>query len=129
MTHLNNTIELSARILLAAIFILAGFSKITGYEATAAYMASQGVPGQLLPLVILLEVGGGIAIVLGLLTRLVALALAGFSVMSALLFHFDLGDQTQFILFFKNLAMAGGFLLLVTHGAGAWSLDARRNSQ
>lgn len=126
MTQLHNAADVTGRILLAAIFILAGFGKITGYEGTAAYMASQGVPTQLLPLVILLEIGGGLAIVLGLFTRLMALALAGFSIASALLFHFNLADQMQFILFFKNLAMAGGFLLLAVHGAGAWSLDARR---
>ncbi|MGB1580263.1 MAG: DoxX family protein [Nevskiales bacterium] len=126
MIQLHNAADVTGRILLAAIFILAGFGKITGYEGTAAYMASQGVSTQLLPLVILLEIGGGLAIVLGLFTRLMALALAGFSIASALLFHFNLADQMQFILFFKNLAMAGGFLLLAVHGAGAWSLDARR---
>ncbi|MGH8562398.1 MAG: DoxX family protein, partial [Nevskiales bacterium] len=68
---------LVGRILLAAIFIFAGYGKLGAYDATQAYMASQGVPGMLLPLVILLELGGGIAIVLGLITRLTAVALAG----------------------------------------------------
>ncbi len=128
MSNLNNLAELLGRILLATIFVLAGLNKISGYEGTAAYMASQGVPGGLLPLVIALEVGGGIAIVVGLFTRLTALALAGFSIASALLFHFNLADQTQFIMFFKNLAMAGGFLVLLANGPGAWSLDARRQT-
>jgi len=85
-----------------------------------------GVPGALLPLVIATELGGGLLIVLGLWTRLAALALAGFSLLAALLFHSNLGDQMQMILFLKNFAIAGGFLFLFAHGAGAWSLDARR---
>lgn len=126
MNQLNTAADLGGRVLLALIFIIAGFDKIGGYEGTQAYMASQGVPGALLPLVILLELGGGIALVLGLFTRWVALALAGFSIASAVLFHFDPNDQMQMIQFMKNLAIAGGFLVLARHGAGAWSLDARR---
>jgi putative oxidoreductase len=85
-----------------------------------------GVPAGLLPLVIALEVGGAVAIILGWRTRIVAFLLAGFSIVSALIFHRALGDQMQFILFMKNLAMAGGFLFLVARGAGEWSLDGRR---
>ncbi len=125
MNNLEKSADLAGRILIAAIFLLAGLNKISGYEGTAAYMASQGVPAALLPLVIALEVGGAIAIILGLFTRLTALALAGFCVASAALFHANLADQMQFVLFFKNLAMAGGFLFLVANGPGAWSLDAR----
>jgi len=88
-----------------------------------------GVPGALLPLVIALEVGGAIAIILGYRTRLAAFLLAGFCVLSALIFHRALGDQVQFIMFMKNLAIAGGFLLLVARGPGEWSLDARREAQ
>jgi putative oxidoreductase len=126
MTTQQNLADLVGRVLIAAIFLVAGLGKITGYAATQGYMASMGVPGALLPLVIALEVGGAIAIIAGWRTRLVAFLLAGFSVVSALIFHSALGDQTQFILFMKNLAMAGGFLFLVAHGAGDWSLDARR---
>lgn len=114
---------LAGRILIAAIFVTAGWSKIGGYAATAAYMESAGVPGALLPLVILVELGGGLAIVFGLLTRLAALGLAGFSIVSAVLFH-GAADPTQQIMFMKNLAMAGGFLFLVAQGAGRYSLDA-----
>lgn len=117
-------LDLAGRILLALIFITAGYGKIGGYEGTAGYMESMGVPGALLPLVILTELGGGIAIVLGLFTRPVAVALAGFSVLSAILFHGG-ADQTQSIMFAKNLAIAGGFLVLAAHGAGAWSIDAK----
>ncbi len=127
MNTQQNLTDLLGRVLIAAIFLVAGLGKITGYAATQGYMASMGVPGVLLPLVIALEVGGAVAIILGWHTRLVAFLLAGFSVVSALLFHNALGDSTQFILFMKNLAMAGGFLFLVAHGAGDWSLDARRH--
>jgi len=126
MNKLYDIGELAGRILISAIFILSGFSKITGYAGTQAYMESQGVPGALLPLVIATELGGGILVVLGLWTRLAAFALAGFSGLAALLFHTNFADQIQMIMFMKNLAMAGGFLFLVAHGAGALSVDAWR---
>jgi len=119
--------ELAGRILIALIFVIAGYGKIGGYEATQAYMAATGVPGGLLPLVILTELGGGLLIILGLFTRYVAFALAGFSIVSGILFHAGSADQLQQILFMKNLAMAGGFLFLVVHGAGFISLDRRFN--
>lgn len=119
------TLSLLARIGLAAIFIMAGLNKIGGYEGTAGYMESMGVPAILLPAVIALEVLGGIAIVVGFLTRFAAFGLAVFSIASALLFHFNLADQMQFILFWKNVAIAGGFMLLMANGAGAFSVDAK----
>lgn len=118
--------QLVARVFLGHIFLLAGVSKIGAYEGTKAYMDAMGVPGMLLPLVILLEVGGGLAIIVGWKTRWSAFALAAFSVVSAAIFHNNFGDQTHMIMFMKNIAMAGGFLLLVAHGAGAFSLDNRR---
>jgi len=126
MNKLNDFAELGGRILLAAIFILSGFTKIGGYAGTQGYMEAMGVPGALLPLVIVTELGGGALIVLGLWTRLAAVALAGFSLLSAALFHANFGDQMQMIMFLKNLAIAGGFLVLVARGAGPLSLDARR---
>ena len=125
MTKLQPWAELAARIALAALFIIAGLGKIPGYEGTAGYMQSMGVPGFLLPLVIALEIAGGIAIVVGYRTRLAAFLLAGFTVLSGLIFHspLDPAEQTSFL---KNLAIGGGFLLLVVHGAGRYSLDARR---
>jgi putative oxidoreductase len=125
MNKLYPFADLAGRILISTIFVLSGFSKITGYAGMQGYMESQGVPGALLPLVIATELGGGILIVLGLWTRLAALALAGFSILAALLFHANFADQMQMIMFMKNFAMAGGFLFLVAHGAGALSLDAR----
>jgi len=125
MNKLYPLADLAGRILISAIFILSGISKITGYAGMQGYMESQGVPGALLPLVIVTELGGGILVVLGLWTRYAAFALAGFSGLAALLFHANFADQIQMIMFMKNFAMAGGFLFLVVHGAGALSLDAR----
>jgi putative oxidoreductase len=117
--------SLAGRVLIALIFITAGYAKIGGYEGTQAYMAAMGVPGGLLPLVIVTELAGGVLIVLGLFTRFTAIVLAGFTLLSALLFHANLGDQTQYIMFMKNLAIAGGFLFLAASGAGKLSLDQR----
>jgi len=127
MNKLQNSAELTGRVLMAAIFVLAGASKITAYAGTQQYMAAMGVPGALLPLVIALELGGGLLLVAGFQTRLIALALAGFSIASAVLFHSNLADQTMFIMFFKNVAMAGGFLIIAANGPGAYSLDRRGN--
>ncbi|MDE2579301.1 MAG: DoxX family protein [Hyphomicrobiales bacterium] len=120
---LNNAALLAARILMCVLFVVAGYGKITGYAHTQAYMQSAGVPGPLLPLVIATELGGGLAILLGFQTRIVAVLLAGFTVLSALFFHTNFADQNQMINFMKNLAIAGGFLSLFVSGAGAWSLD------
>lgn len=125
-THtLQHAVELIGRILIATIFLIAGVGKITAYAGTAGYMASMGVPGALLPLVIATEVLGGIAIVIGYRTRLVAFLLAGFTMLAGLIFHHNFADQTQMIMFLKDVAITGAFLLLVVHGAGKWSLDHR----
>ena len=118
-------IELAGRVLLSVLFVVSGVGKIGAYSGTAAYMASAGVPGALLPIVIGLEVLGAAAIVIGWQTRIVAALLAGFTVVSALLFHNNFADQVQSVMFLKNLAIAGGFLLLVARGAGQLSLDNR----
>lgn len=124
---MNNAIVLLARLLLAHIFLLAGFSKITGYAGTQGYMESMGVPGALLPLVIVLEIGGSLALIFGFFARWAALALAAFCVAAALIFHRNFGEQMQMILFMKNFAMAGGMLLLYVQGPGAFSIDAWRS--
>jgi putative oxidoreductase len=120
--------QLVARVFLGHIFLLAGLSKIGAYEGTQGYMEAMGVPGALLPLVILLEIVGGLAIIAGWKTKWAALALAVFSVVAAAIFHHNFADQMQMILFMKNIAIAGGFLLLAVHGAGAYSMDNRRSS-
>jgi putative oxidoreductase len=116
------------RLLLAFMFFLSGITKISQYEGTQGYMEAMGVPGALLPLVILTEAVGGLAIILGFKTRLVAFGLAGFSALSAILFHADFSNQAEMTNFMKNFAIAGGFLTLVVHGGGAYSLDSRFQS-
>ncbi len=124
MQRLQDLAALVARLMLALIFVLEGGLKLGNYAGTVGYMEAYGVPGILLPLVILTELGGGLLVAAGLLTRLAAVALAGFCLLTALFFHHAVSDADQFIHFFKNVAMAGGFLMLATFGPGAWSLDA-----
>ncbi len=128
MNKLNPVLSLAGRIMIALIFILAGLNKLSAIEGTQAYMEAMGLPGVLIYPTILFEVAAGLAIIAGFQTRSVALALAGFSLLSAIIFHNQLGDQTQFILFMKNVAMAGGFLFLARHGAGELSIDNRRSA-
>lgn len=122
---MNKITEVIGRIMLGHIFLIAGIQKIGGYEGTQGYMESAGVPGMLLPLVILLEVGAGLAIIVGWKTRWAAIALAFFTVLAAALFHNNFSDQMQTIMFMKNIAITGGLLLLSVYGAGACSIDHR----
>ncbi len=123
MNALQSLAAPAGRILISLIFVISGLNKITNFTDTQGWMESMGVPGMLLPLVIAVEVLGGLAVILGWHTRLAAFLLAGFSLLSAVLFHANFGDQTQMIMFMKNLALAGGFLMIVSHGAGPWSID------
>ncbi len=118
-------IELAGRILLSIMFIMAGYSKIGGYEGTQGYMEAMGVSGMLLPLVIILELGGGLLLLAGFQARIVAFLLAGFCLLSGFIFHFQPAEQMQMIMFMKNITIAGGLLFIVAHGAGALSIDAR----
>ena len=102
----------SGRIFLALIFLMSGINKITQYSGTQGYMDAIGVPGALLPLVIMTEVLGGLAIIFGWKAKWAALLLAGFSILSAILFHADFANQAEMINFMKNIAIAGGFLMI-----------------
>lgn len=124
---LTPTLLLVGRILMAIIFIVAGLGKMGGIEATQGYMAMMGVPPVLIYPTIALEVLGGLALLIGFQTRIAAFLLAGFTVLSGLLFHFDLSNQMEMNNLMKNLAIAGGFLFLVAHGPGKLSLDGRSN--
>jgi putative oxidoreductase len=133
LNNLQNPLALVGRILLALMFVLAGFSKIGGFAGTVGYIASKGLPAAslLAALTIVLEVGGGLAIMFGFFTRWSALALAGFTLLASLIFHafWSLpADQQmmQQLLFMKNISVAGGLLVLAAFGAGAISLDAKR---
>jgi len=121
----SNITDLAGRIFLSLLFLTAGFSKLgAGYEGTAQYMSAMGLSPALLPVVIVTEILGALAIIVGFQTRIVAFLLAGFSILSALFFHLDFADQMQNILFMKNFAIAGGFLVLVSQGAKRFSIDA-----
>lgn len=109
------------RILIAYIFVVAGWGKIVAYAATAQYMANKGLPSLLLPLVILLELGGGLALIIGFQTRLIAAALTVFSILTAFIFH---GQADDHINFMKNFAMAGGLGFVMLYGGGRLSVDA-----
>lgn len=118
------------RVLLSLIFITSGFGKITGYAGTAGYMAAMGVPSALLPLVIIVELVGGVALLLGYQARIAAFLLAGFSILSGFLFHYlpglgleGMDAQMQMISWGKNVSIAGGMLMVTALGAGAYSLD------
>ncbi|WP_072390455.1 DoxX family protein [Hyphomicrobium sp. CS1BSMeth3] len=111
------------RLLLAALFLLEGWSKLRGYDAAVAYMNRFGVSGALLPAVIALELGGGLMIAVGWQTRLAAAALAAFCILTAVIFHGNVADRSQILHFEKDLAIAGGFLVLAVAGAGRWSVD------
>lgn len=120
--------QLIARVFLGHIFFMSGLSKIGGYEGTQGYMEAMDVPGGLLPLVIALEVVCGLAIIAGWKTKWASIALGSFTMVSAIIFHNNFADQTQLTMFMKNIAITGGFLLLAVHGAGAYSIDNRRNN-
>lgn len=124
---INAYLPLIGRLSIAAIFLISGFSKLTAPGGTIGYIASAGLPLPELGLVVAIAaelVGGGL-LVIGYRTRIVAAALAVFTIVAALFFHAALGDQNQFIHFFKNLAIAGGLLQVVAFGAGRFSLDHR----
>ena len=126
--HQQSAVPLIGRVLLAVIFILSGVSKLANPAGTQGYIASMGLPLPILAYIaaVVVEIGGGVMLLIGYRTRIAATALALFTVAAALLFHHALGDQNQFIHFMKNLAITGGLLQVVAFGAGAFSLDNRR---
>ena len=118
--QVNTIVSTLARVLVAYIFIVAGYGKISGYEATAGYMEAMGVPSALLPLTILVELGGGLALLLGFQTRFAAFGLAVFSLITAFIFHGGVEDAINLM---KNLSIAGGLFFVMLHGAGKLSID------
>ena len=121
---LNGAVDLLGRLLLAALFLSDGWSVINNYSAAADYLAQFGVPPLLLVPALILQVGGGLLVAVGWNTRLAALALSLFCISTALIFHNQFGDSNEAIQFWKDLAIAGGFLVLAARGAGAFSLDS-----
>lgn len=114
---------LVARILMPVLFIVAGWGKITGYAGTQQYMEQMGVPGALLPLTILLEFGGGLAVLFGFFTRTTAIVTAVFTLLTAILFHSNFAEGMNSTMFMKNMTISGGYLLLALTGPGAISID------
>lgn len=130
---LQNPLSLAGRLLLALLFLPAGFGKLTGFAGTVGYIASVGLPlpqlGAVVALVV--EIAGGIALIAGFGTRFAALALALFTLVASFFFHnyWGVPAEQQFmqsLLFYKNIAVVGGLLTLAAWGPGAWSVDARR---
>lgn len=121
----KNVISLIARILLSALFIWSGVNKILNPAGTQQYMAAKGIPlvGLLYLATVVVEVGGGLSVLLGYKTRIGAIALALFLIPATLIFHTNFADQMQQIAFMKNLAIFGGLLMIVQYGAGRISLD------
>ena len=107
---------------------MSGLNKIGNYGNTAYWMEAVGVPSLFLPIVIALEIVGGLAIILGWKARIFSFLLAGFCVLSAIVFHANFADQNEMINFMKNIAIAGGFLVITINGAGSLSLDNRSNN-
>jgi putative oxidoreductase len=128
MKDLDHYSAVVGRLALAAIFLISAIPKLTAYDGTVGYIASAGLPLADLGLWIAvgIEVLGGLAIVLGYQTRVAALVLAVFSVATAVFFHNNFADENEMIHFLKNIAIAGGFLILSRARAGPLSLDARR---
>lgn len=116
------------RVLLALMFIYAGFGKLTAISATAGWFGSIGLPVPTVTVVLvgLLEFFGGLAILVGFKTRIAALAIAAFTIGATLVAHTNLADQVQQLLFMKNLSVTGGLLVLAAFGAGSLSIDAKR---
>ena len=128
MSGLNNLALLVGRILIAALFLVAAYNKFKGLGGTTAYMTKLGVPQPsiMAPVVAGFEALIGVLVLIGYQTRCVAIAIAIFCVVTALMAHFNLADGNQLNHFLKNLAIAGGALALFVSGAGAFSVDGRR---
>jgi putative oxidoreductase len=133
-TSIQNTLNLAARLLMVALFLPAGIGKLTGFAGTVGYISSVGLPLPTLAAVVALvvEIVGSLALLAGLGTRIAALVLAAFTLVASFFFHAYWGvpaDQAfmQQLLFFKNIAVVGGLLAIAANGAGAWSLDSRRD--
>lgn len=119
-----NAGELTGRALLSLLFILEGFSKISQYEGAGRYMAAFGVPPQLLPAAIAVELGAGLLVMIGWHTRWASLGLAVFCIVVAFVFHTKFGDRNQLLHFEKGIALGGAFLVVWARGAGRLSIDA-----
>ena len=124
---LSNVLDLIGRVFISSIFLLSGINKIQNYEGSHSWMESLGVPGILLIPAIVLEVLAPIFVIVGYQVKISAALLSLFCMATAIIFHTDFSNQMQFISFFKNIGLAGGFLFLVIYGAKDFSLDKKLN--
>jgi len=132
---LQNPLSFAGRLLLASLFLPAGIGKITGFAGTVGFIASVGLPFPALAavLALTLEIAGSVALIVGIGTRPAAIALALFTLVASLFFHpyWAVSADQQFVtqlLFFKNMGVVGGLLMLAASGAGAWSVDVRQSA-
>lgn len=125
MDKLSAYAPLIGRIFLGALFLIAGFGKLSDVAGFTGFMASAGVPAFLAWPAVIFELALGASMILGFQTRIMALLGAGFCLLAGLLYHFNPADQMQMTMFLKNVAIAGGFLMVFAHGAGPVALDKR----
>ena len=123
---MSNLIDFSARILISVLFLISAYNKIFNIESSMNWMSGYGVPGILIYPTILLEILLPVMIIIGYKVRIAAGLLSIFCLITAFIFHFDFADQIQFILFLKNIGLAGGFLFIVVNGTKEWSLDKEK---
>ena len=116
-------VEILGRILLSAIFLINGIGKIFNYEGTIQYMENFDVPGYLIIPAIIVEILFPILLIIGYYTKFSALVLSLFTLVLAVIFHTDFSNQMQLMSFLKNIAIAGGFLIIFVYGPGKYSLD------
>ena len=116
-------VEILGRILLSAIFLINGIGKIFNYEGTIQYMENFDVPGYLIIPAITVEILFPILLIIGYYTKFSALVLSLFTLVLAVIFHVDFSNQMQLMSFLKNIAIAGGFLIIFVYGPGKYSID------
>ena len=123
---MSNLIDFLARVLISVLFLISAYNKIFNIEGSMNWMSGYGVPGILIYPTILLEILLPVMIIIGYKVRIAAGLLSIFCLLTAFIFHFDFADQIQFILFLKNIGLAGGFLFIVVNGTKEWSLDKEK---
>jgi putative oxidoreductase len=124
----DSSVLLVARCLVGGLFLWSGIGQIQGYDETAIFLARHGVMGNLLPMAVFIELAGAILVIVGYRSRQVTLVLAGFCVVTALLFHANFADHVQMFHFLKNAAIAGGLLALYVTGPGRLSFDGKNGA-
>ena len=123
-----HVIEVLGRIFLSTLFLIEGTNKIFNYEGTIQYMENFGVPGYLAIPAIILEILFPLLLIIGYQTKIAALVMMIFTIVVAIIFHTNFDDQMQFITFFKDIAIAGGFIIIFVNGAGKFSVDYKLKS-